>query len=51
MLKVTGVSKRFKLRSGGLFGSGHGEVVAVDDVSFEVAQGETSRPRRRERLR
>ena len=41
MLKVTGVSKRFTLRSGGMFSRGHDEIVAVDDVSFEVARGET----------
>ena len=41
LLKVTGVSKRFKLRRGGLFGRGGGEIVAVDDVGFEVARGET----------
>jgi peptide/nickel transport system ATP-binding protein len=41
LLKVTGVSKRFTLRRGGLFGRGHGEIVAVDNVSLEVARGET----------
>ncbi len=41
LLKVTGVSKSFTLRRGGLFGRGHGEIVAVDNVSLEVARGET----------
>jgi peptide/nickel transport system ATP-binding protein len=41
MLKVTGVSKSFRLRKGGILGRGIGEVLAVDDVSLEVAHGET----------
>ena len=40
LLSVRGLTKRFHLRKGGLFsGGGAREIVAVDDVSFEVERG------------
>jgi len=40
ILRVDGLTKRFTLRKGGLFGGGHRrEVLAVDDVSFAAARG------------
>ncbi|MGE0745088.1 MAG: dipeptide ABC transporter ATP-binding protein [Rhodospirillales bacterium] len=41
LLEVKGVSKRFRLRKGGLFGRGGGEVTAVEDVGFYVSRGES----------
>jgi len=41
LLEVKGVTKRFRLRKGGLFGKGGGEVLAVEDVGFHVARGES----------
>ncbi len=41
LLEARGLTKRFSLRRGGLFGRGGAEpVVAVDDVSFAVRPGE-----------
>ena len=40
LLSVTGLTKHFPLRSG-LLGRGDGVVRAVDDLSFEVREGET----------
>ncbi len=41
LLAVTGLTKRFPLRQQGIFGFGSKqELLAVDDVSFEVSRGE-----------
>lgn len=41
LLRVENLSKRFTIRKGSYFGSQESrEVVAVDDVSFEIARGE-----------
>jgi ATPase components of various ABC-type transport systems, contain duplicated ATPase len=41
LLKVDGLSKSFLIRKGSYFGSQEArEVIAVDDVSFEIARGE-----------
>ena len=40
LLKVTGLKKYFPIRAG-IFGKEVGQVKAVDDVSFEIRQGET----------
>jgi oligopeptide/dipeptide ABC transporter ATP-binding protein len=40
MLRVNGVVKEYALRSG-VFGNSHGILRAVDDVSFEIAEGST----------
>jgi len=41
LLAVRGVGKRFRIRKSAWFGAkGAGEVLAVDDVSFEVKRGE-----------
>lgn len=41
MLKVDGISKSFTIRKGSYFGSQEARsVLAVDDVSFEIARGE-----------
>ncbi|MEX0697223.1 MAG: ABC transporter ATP-binding protein [Dongiaceae bacterium] len=42
LLSVSGISKRFRIRkSGGLFGGGtDGDVLAVDDVSFDIKRGD-----------
>ncbi len=40
LLTVTGLTKHFALK-GGLFGQSRGVVRAVDDISFEVGEGET----------
>ncbi len=40
LLDVREVTKRYRLRKGGLFGGGDREVLAVDDVSFQVQRGE-----------
>ena len=42
LLSVNGISKRFRIRkSGGIFGGGtDGDVLAVDDVSFEIKRGD-----------
>ena len=40
LLSVRGVSKRFRLRKGGFMGQGGArEILAVDDVSFDVPRG------------
>jgi peptide/nickel transport system ATP-binding protein len=39
LLEIIGLSKGFPIR-GGLFGRAHGEVRAVNDVSFKLAKGE-----------
>ncbi len=40
LLSVRGLTKRFQLRKGGLFSRGKaGEIVAVEDVSFDVGRG------------
>ena len=41
LLEARGVSKRFALGGGGLFGGRGGTVRAVEDVSFSIAEGET----------
>ena len=51
LLEVEGVSKTFRTRKGGWLGGHARQVVAVDDVSFTIARGESLRPGRRERLR
>ena len=40
LLDVQRITKRYRLRKGGLFGGSDREVLAVDDVSFEVRRGE-----------
>jgi len=40
LLLVENVSKRFAIRKGGFFGGEQQQVLAVDDVSFEVKRGE-----------
>ncbi|MGH6891957.1 MAG: dipeptide ABC transporter ATP-binding protein [Dongiaceae bacterium] len=40
LLLVENVGKRFSIRKGGFFGGEEKQVVAVDDVSFEVKRGE-----------
>ncbi len=40
LLSVRHLSKRYGSRSGGLFGSETGGVLAVDDVSFDIRKGE-----------
>ena len=40
LLLVENVSKRFAIRKGGFFGGEEKQVLAVDDVSFEVKRGE-----------
>lgn len=40
LLKVTGLKKYFPIRAG-IFGKEVGQVKAVDDVSFEIREGET----------
>ncbi len=40
LLLVENVSKSFAIRKGGFFGGEEKEIVAVDDVSFEVKRGE-----------
>jgi oligopeptide/dipeptide ABC transporter ATP-binding protein len=40
LLAVSGLTKHYPLR-GGVFGRGRGEVHAVDEVSFGIAEGET----------
>jgi peptide/nickel transport system ATP-binding protein len=41
LLSVRGITKSFTIRKSGMFGSGKvGAVLAVDDVSFDVARGE-----------
>ena len=39
ILSVRGLTKRFTLRKGGFFGGENRTVLAVDDVSFDVARG------------
>jgi peptide/nickel transport system ATP-binding protein len=39
ILSVRGLTKRFTLRKGGFFGGENKSVLAVDDVSFDVARG------------
>ncbi len=41
LLEVEGVSKTFRTRKGGWFGAHGKEVLAVDDVSFTIARGES----------
>jgi peptide/nickel transport system ATP-binding protein len=41
LLLVENVSKRFAIRKAGFFGGEEKEVLAVDDVSFEVKRGES----------
>ncbi|MGI9500783.1 MAG: ATP-binding cassette domain-containing protein, partial [Geminicoccaceae bacterium] len=40
VLKVQGLQKTFRIRKGGWLGKGVNEVVAVDDVSFQIRRGE-----------
>ena len=40
LLLVENVSKSFAIRKGGFFGGEEKQVLAVDDVSFEVKRGE-----------
>jgi len=40
LLLVENVSKRFSIRKGGFFGGEEQQMLAVDDVSFEVKRGE-----------
>ncbi|MGI9486089.1 MAG: ABC transporter ATP-binding protein [Geminicoccaceae bacterium] len=40
VLEVRGLKKRFHIRKGGWLGKGLNEVVAVDDVGFQVQRGE-----------
>jgi peptide/nickel transport system ATP-binding protein len=39
ILSVRGLTKRFTLRKGGFFGGENKSILAVDDVSFDVARG------------
>ena len=41
MLSVNGISKSFTIRKEGLFGGGQSTIKAVEDVSFDIARGET----------
>ena len=40
MLSVEEITKYFTIRKAGLIGSGHGQTLAVDDVSFAIQRGE-----------
>ena len=40
-LEVRAVSKGFAIRKGGFFSARHDQMLAVDDVSFSIAQGES----------
>ncbi|MEM9439761.1 MAG: ABC transporter ATP-binding protein [Pseudomonadota bacterium] len=40
ILEVKGLRKTFRTRKGGWFGNGMNEIVAVDDVSFQIKRGE-----------
>jgi len=39
ILQVRGLTKRFTLRKGGLFGGENRTILAVDDIGFDVARG------------
>ncbi len=41
LLSVRNITKTYSIRKGGMFGSGAADVKAVDDVSFDIARGET----------
>ena len=41
LLSVRNISKSYSIRKGGMFGSGHDTIKAVDDVSFDIQRGTT----------
>jgi peptide/nickel transport system ATP-binding protein len=40
LLEVKNLSRSFRIRRAGMFGGAEGSVLAVDDVSFDIARGE-----------